>query len=231
MEWYIYAFIASICFSIYYVSLKRNLYKEHTLEYLTLYTLFLFLIILPFYKNINFNLNSVSYILIFIDALMLSLYFYFLTSAYRHLDVSELEPLSNSGTLLIVLISLILFKDILTSVNYIGILAMLIGVLILETGLRLNHIKSVAKHLRNKYFKLLFLAMVCIAISVTLDRIILNPKVLNLGFQAADIFTMQFFTRLFIAINFLFIMFAFKKGLKGIKHGLKNAGVRIFLAS
>ncbi len=231
MEWYVYGLLSATLFSFYYVILKRNLHHKHVLDYIFIYVSFLALIAAPLYPKVYMHLQPIVFLLMYTDAWMLLLFFITLTSAHKHLEVSEVAPLSNLTTAIVVVIGTVLFSEMLNLHNVLGIFLIIAGAYTLEVGVKLNTLKALLAHLRNRYIKLVLLSSLFASLSVTLDKIILDPNVIGLAVQPTNLYTLHFFTRLFIFVNMAGIMIYRGKGLTGVKHGLSMSGGMIFIAT
>lgn len=231
MEWFYYGLLSAAFFSFYYVILKRNLHHKHVIDYLFVYTAFLFLAALPLYRRVTFDLSFVTYALLVADALMLLLFFVTLTLAYKHLETSEIAPLSNITTLLVVVAGVLFFKEVLTDENILGILLVVFGAFILEVGIKLDRIRTLLVHLRNKYIKLVLLSSLFASVSVIIDKVLLDPSLAGLSHSPVNVFTLHFFTRTFIFFSLSCFTLARKKYMVGIRHGLRQSGIMICIAS
>ena len=231
MEWFSYGLISALFFSVYYVLLKRNLNHRRALDYIFIYVSLLAAIALFLYNKVNFDLDLGTYILLYLDSWMLLGFFITLTLAYKHLEVSEIAPLSNLTTALTAFIGVFAFSEYLISKNILGIILVVGGAYILEVGVKLTKIKKLLSHLRNRYIKIVFISSVFAALSIALDKIILKPEVIGLSMAPADVFTLHFFTRIFCFVNMLGIMMIGKVSVAGVKQGLKKSGIAILIAT
>lgn len=230
MEWYFFVLISAALFSFYYIILKVNLHHKHVPDYLFIYSLFALAAALPLYKFVQ-ALQPLQYILIYADALMLTLFFITLTYAYKHLELSEISPLSNLTLVLTVVGGLVLFHERLRIVNIIGILLIVTGAYILEVGIKLDKIKRLVAHIRTKYVRLALVSSVFSASSLLLDKIILEPSAIGLDIIPTNVFTLQVFTRLFIAVNMAVFVIIKSRSFDGVTHAIRTSSFMIFLAA
>lgn len=233
MSWFFYALTSALLFGTYYVMLKRNLKREHIYIYLAIYSIFTFLVLLPFYKKVSLPTSNILWILIIIDSSLLALFFLFTTMAYKNLEESEASPLSNLGLIFVVIMGVTFLGDTLGLKEWAGIFLMVLGTLILEVGTRIDNIVRMIFKSREhrKYIKYAFLAILFVSIVNILEKIILDPSSINLAIKAVDPFSLNFFTRFFLMTAF-FSTAIFKKKFKMVtKHAIRNKGLLIILAA
>ncbi len=230
MEWFIFALGAAVFFSVYYIMLKRNVHHEYILEYLFLYMCCIFLMLLPFIQKVNFSLQPVTYMLVYIDALFLTLFFVFTTYTYKHMEISKVGPLGNLTLILTTLVGVVVFKEDFQLKYLFGVLLMIVGAYILEVGIKWEKWKQLEAQLKNKYLRYASLGVISSAIAFTLDKILLSPQIIGLHIVPIDVLTQQFLTRGFILLNFS-ILACFFKSRVGIKHGITTKGWAILFAA
>lgn len=176
-----------------------------------------FLIILFFVGKVNFDLELAVFIYIYIVSLCSTFASWYIAKALRHLEISTAIPLLGLGPALVAIISWIFLKESLTNKSIFGILLIIAGSYIIETDHKISDLKEpFRKIIKSRYIHYIFLALLLLAVSVTLDRYILSNKAANI-----DIITYLFFILLFSMLNFLILVNIFYKGFPGIMESLK----------
>ena len=233
MSWFLYATASAVLFGVYYLLLKKNLSREHVYVYLAIYSTTVFLILLPFLSMVKFPQSNLQWLLIFLEGFSLSLFFTFMTYAYKNLEESEVSPLGNLGILFTIVLSVIIFNEELKLQDFFGFAMMIIGTFILEAGIHISKIKEVLvkyeKH--RKYLFYILLGVLFASLSNIIEKIVIDPSSINLGIAATDPFSFNFLTRGFLMVVFLSGALV-KKGFPvGFRHAMKNVGLTIIIAA
>jgi len=240
MDWIIAALLSAVFISAYNIIRKKTLAKEHALEYLAVYSFFCFLLVLPFMPKINFALPLSIWILILFKSIITSTGFYMMTKAIRHIELSSVAPLALLTPLFLVFISYFYLNEPLTQNHFFGIILIVLGAYVLEMDHhkagksikdKLKHLASPFMVFKHNYYHYVLFGTILFAFSVTFDKIILDPKVINLSLPAVSPLTFLFLFRLFTTIIFFSLLSFEYDGLHGVAHGIKNAGGLIFFAA
>ncbi|MCK5025846.1 MAG: EamA family transporter [Nanoarchaeota archaeon] len=240
MNWFMFAFMAAIFMAAYHIIRQKALSKEHVMEYLTIYSIFCFILLLPFVSQVDFSQPILMWILIFFKSLVACLGFVFISKAYKHMGVSLVAPLALLTPLFFLLISVFFLREDLKAIHFGGISLLLIGTYILEIDHsqagpgfknKLQHLLSPFQVFRGKYYHYILLATFFFSLTITFDKIILVPDVIGLDIQAVDSMTMLFLFRMFAVLIFFTILSFSYDGYKGVIHGVKNAWGWIALAA
>ncbi len=229
IEWYYLVLGAIIFATTGSIIEKKTLYKEHAMEFSTVFYIFITLIafiLLPF-TNFNFPVYYllIIYILSWIDAIG----FLFIAKGTRHMQLSSASPLMAFSPVMLAILALIFLKETLSLTQLSGIALVLFGSYILE----LKPKKSFKEELltpfkrifNSKYVHYMLLAMFLYAISGTVARFLLNTQ----NESAINPFSFILILYIFITMNFTILITIFHDGFKGIKHGIRSAGKWISL--
>ena len=231
MQWYVWMLLAAILGAGHNIIRKKALKNEHTTEYLTIFTILSFILLLPFFSFVNFDQSGIAWMLMYVAGLLLTFSYVFLSKAYRHLNISDVAPLTNFNVLFVLLISIVFLKETVTWFQLVGIALILIGSYVLQVKKGSNNIWKPFSMLKDKYVKNILIALAVAAVAHMLSKMLLTPAQTNLNIPPIDPFTFVFITRMFMAINFTVILVVFFDGFKGIKHGVKNVGLWILFAA
>ena len=118
MEWYTLVILSSIFLTIQHVLQKKVLFREHATEYLTAFCLLMWIGLLPFYKQIQFMVSPTSFLLLYIIGLLSVFTWLPWVRAYRHMEISTVEPLRNLGPLIVVLFAALFLGERIDSIQW-----------------------------------------------------------------------------------------------------------------
>ncbi len=220
IAWHIFALLSAFFVALGLILRKKVLLKEHVAEFLGAFYLISLLIILPFYQKATFSYPLKWYIIILITSLIGSISLLLLCKSYRHLEISEVAPLTNLSPIILIFIAFLFLRELPSLWQLSGILLIILGAYSLEIDYKHKNFLRPFKIFENKYYIYILLAMLGYSITATLDKFILNN---------IDYFSYYFITRFF----FLAIFFSYHSvvydGYKGIKKGIVNHGWLIFI--
>ncbi len=222
MTWYFFALTAAVFFAIYFLIFHKYIHREHAVEYLAIMSIFLVLFSFPLTKDVTFNLNSLTWALIYLISLLLTVFFYFIALSFKHLESSEAVPFMNISLLFVIILSVVFLKEIVTLSNLLGVGLMIIGSYILEVGIKIDKIKKVIKRFKRKYILYTLVATIAASIVIIFEKILLNPEVVGMSIEPVSPASLYFLTRSGMALNFLLILFARKHSFTGINHALNT---------
>src|SRR3989344_2319097 len=99
MEWYTLVILSSVFLTIQHILQKKVLFREHATEYLTAFCLLMWIGLLPFHSQIQFWLPATSFLLLYLIGFFFIFTWLPWVRAYRHMEISTVEPLHNLGPL------------------------------------------------------------------------------------------------------------------------------------
>lgn len=211
--------ISAIFMTVQNIIQKKILFKEHSSEFLTVFCLLMWIFLLPFASKIDFSIHKNTLLLIYIISLLSVFSWLFLLKAYRHMQVSSIEPLRNIGPLLVLFLAFIFLEEVIKPINLIGIFFLVIGAYLLEVYTNHGNIFKPLSLFKGKYVHFMIYSLLIAAVAVILlKKVLLKTNPL----------TVLFFTFFFASLNMLIIQFTFYKGMQDILHVLKTNG---FLAA
>ncbi len=232
MSWLFYAFLAALAYGTYYVLLKRNINREFIWSYFAFFFVLLFALLIPFTAFVTFPQEKIVWGIIFMHVALLSLFFLFSALAYKHLEGSEVSPLGNIGLILMVFVGVFIFKEALTLVQLLGVALMIVGAFILEAGIHISKFRKIFRsEYHRKYLYCILLAVLFSISSSIIEKIILDPGVLNLNFTPLTPFSLNYITRGLLMCFFLSRAFFKKEFIPRLKHVYHHAGWLILLAA
>lgn len=229
LPWYIWALGAALLWTVEVLFEKKLLFKQHVVQFLTVYSIILFALALPFVGRVNFELPWLVYGVIFVNSVIWVTSLILLYKALRHLEVSNSIPFENLSVLVVVSLGIFFLGESLKWLNVVGIACLIGGGFLL--CLEKRDLWSVF-HPRNKrFFWLAIVGNVLLGCSVIIDKVVLSPGELGLNWAPVDPFSVLFLIRLFACLNLLFLTFCVYKGLKDIKEAWKQGWAFIIFAA
>jgi len=225
MLWLIYILITAILVSFSTIIEKKVLFKEHAMEFSAVLALFNMVLALPFFLFADFSgltLRPLLYMLL--SSIMAAVAFLLIIKAIRHMEVSSVSPLVILGPGLTAVLAFVFLGEKLSVFEISGIFLLLIGAYILETKDRKHLLEPFKIIKESKYIHFILIGILLYSITSLFDRIVLAHYNLTPETYIAVI-------HIFLAINFFIMLAFFHDGIKGIKHGIKNAWLPILIIS
>jgi len=143
------------------------------------------------------------------------------------MEISVVSPFLTFGPVF-VLITAFFFLGETLSLKQIGGLALIVlGAYTLEISKKHDMWEPFRIIKKSKYIHYILFALILYAASATIGRYLLNESYAHHVSPYLFLPLMHFF----IAINFVILISIFHDGLKGIQHGMRNAGKWIFCVS
>lgn len=216
MDWFVFAFLSAVLLSFYQILRKKALKFETVMDYLALYSLLCFLMLLPFVSKVNFDLSLFAFVMIFLKSVVACLGFIFTTKAYKSFPVSTVAPLLLLTPLVFLGISSFYLKEPVKMIHLLGIFLLIFGTYILELDHtnsgkgfrnRAKHLLSPLQVFKKGYFHYIIFAVIFFSISITFDKVMLNPEIIGLNMAGLAPFTLMFFFRFFAVIIFVSVLF------------------------
>lgn len=222
MTWIFFALAATIISGVQEIFKKNVLNKEHTFEFLTILYILSFLLLLPFINKINI-VSSNIFAWILLRAFLIFIAAISFHKALRHMDISVVMPLTNIRLIFVLFFGFLFLGETVTSLQILGILAIIFGTYILEVDGKIKNFKKPVKELMTgKYMHYLILFSVASAFtSIITKHVLSNVLPLDLLFYHFSI----------TVVVYLVITFVFYGGWKDISHGWNIGGPWIFLIS
>lgn len=213
--WFFYALISAVVSGSQSIFKKIVLKKEHTIEFLSIFYVFSFLLLLPFIKNFKMlDLSLISFILL--RSILVIIAIISFTKALKHLSISTAAPLTNFRPLFTLILGLIILGETISFIQVMGVFVILFGSYILDSDGQLKNYKKPLKDLlKSKYIHFLLLYALFISLGEIAAKIILFK---------VDSYNLMFYHYLFSMLIYLSITFFGYEGIKDIKEGLKLGG-------
>ncbi len=229
VEWYILMLIPVLFGTIAAITEKKALFKEHAMEFATVFSLILAALSFIYFPFFNFDFPAYYWLIIYIASMFGSTAFLFIAKAVRHLELSKSSPLFTFNPVITAVLAWLVLKEGLGINQIIGVLIIFAGSYFLEMKPKKSFIKELLTPfkaiIKSKYVHFMLFAMFLYSLTALIDRYLLNSA----NSWAMDPFTYLMIIHVFIAINMLIMIHVFHDGLKGVKHGFKSAGGWIFI--
>jgi len=222
MNWQIYAIIGTIALSLAYLIEKKSLIKEHALQFVTIHAIFSVILSIFFFPQVNIKIAPYLFLIIYISSLGWTFAGWYLAKAIRHMQLSSTTPLLNVTPGIVAILAFIFLRDVLSIKQMFGMGLLIVGTYVLETHSKKSLLLPFKAMFKSKYTGYVIMSILIASITAILDKYILNYM---------NAFTFIFIIQIFMLLNLLFIMHKHYGGLVSIKHGLKKAGVWIFMLS
>ena len=208
---------------------KKTLYKEHAMEFATVFSIIIALLSVIFIPFANFNFPFFYWPILYIASIVAATAFLFVAKATRHMELSLSSPLFTFNPIIVAILAWLLLSEGLVLNQIVGIGIIFLGSYFLEMKPK----KSFKKELltpfkvivKSKYVHFMLFAVFLYALTALIDRYILHSAPTG----TITPFTYLLIVHFFAAINFLIMITIFHDGIKGVKHGFKSAGGWIFI--
>ncbi len=207
MEWYILVILSSIFLTIQHVLQKKVLFREHATEYLTAFCLLMWIGLLPFHDHIQFFIPARTFLLLYtIGALSIFTWLPWIR-AYRHMEISTVEPLRNLSPLVVVLFATVFLSERLDSIHFLGILLIIAGSYLLEVAVFRVPFWQPLQLLHKRYIAQILISMTIGSIVAVLAKILL---------QSLSVPTFLFWTFFLASFHMVIIQFIKYEGIDDI---------------
>lgn len=210
--WAIFAFGSSIAAAISSVFQKETLKHLHAVQLMTvtsIITAVFSLFLLPF-AGFNFCFEGVALVALY--SVMIAFASVFTIRAMRHLDVSIVAPFFNLGTAFAAVFAFFFFKEIVTPLDWIGIILLIVGGYLLELKHK-NLFQPIKEVLKSTSLHYLLGGVLLFSGGFLVAKFALNY------ISPVGLFAVQ---QIFGLLIYSFMTFAFYGGLRDIKLGFKN---------
>ena len=231
MEWYFLVMGTVLFATAGAIIEKKTLFKEHAMEFCTVFSIFTAVLTLPLWFFLDFSFPTHYWVWLILLSWIDSVAFLYIAKASRHMQISSSSPLLAFGPVLIAIMGFFFLGESLTLKQMGGIGLVLFGSYVLELKPR-KKIKDELTTpfkvmLKSKYVHYIFIALALYSVASIATRFFLNTSNPN----SITPLTFTSIIHLLIAINMVILISFFHDGIKGIKHGIKNAGNCIALVS
>tara|TARA_Y100000310_G_scaffold334089_1_gene412987 strand:- start:1501 stop:2400 length:900 start_codon:yes stop_codon:yes gene_type:complete len=223
-EWYLLMVGAIILSGIGSIIEKKTLYKEHAMEFSSVFAIVIFAFSLLLIPYLNFNFPNNYWSILYFLSILGSIGFLFVAKATRHMQISSCSPLFAFGPVMTAILAWIILSENLSTIQLGGIALVFAGSYILEMRPR----KSIKKELltpfqtimKSRYAHFMLFAVLLYSVSSIMNRYLLNAT----NPTAIEPITFLFIIQAFMAINLFIMISVFHDGFKGVMHGIKSAG-------
>jgi len=192
---------SALCFSINHVLRKKILEKSDVAEMIILTGSIGFFLMLPFFCFINFDVTLRNIFLILVNTGLTIGGAFLLNIAYKDCEISTVSPLLNINPLFVILISYIVLGEVLTLVQFFGVLLILSGGYIVTLSSVKNFFKPFTS-MPKKYFLIVLSTLVLWSFCPVLIRVVLVDT---------DTLTYMFFYTLFMLSILVLFMIIWNK--------------------
>ncbi len=212
MNWIFYASLSVILGSVSDLLKKRILNKEHTFEFLTVFSFTNLIVLLPFITKVSFSMPKLLWGAIIFRAFIIFLCATFLMKALRHLPLSTVSPLTNLKSIFALVLGILFLHESANALQFAGIFIVVLGAYLLDAEGR-NWQKPIRDMFHSKYVQFVLLFAFFTALSSVLAKAIL---------EFTTPLTLLFFIILFTFFIYLLITFFFYGGISDIKDAVKK---------
>jgi len=223
MDWYLFAFSSAIFTALAVIIEKKSLLKQHSIEYSSVLSIFMFILSLIFVRLVNFNLDLRVWILIALESLFFGLSTFFTAKAIRHMEVSSVSSLMVFLPAFVLFFGIIILGETINNLQLLGILFLILGIYILEIR-KGGLLKPFTQIFKYQYINYVFLSLTLTALSLILARYLLSTGLV-------DVYTLTFISYMFFMVYMVILIFVLHDGIHGIIRGFKMSGVLIFFAA
>ncbi len=222
MLWVFFALLSAAAWAVEEIIRKRVLKVDTPVEFSTERGFFVIIILLCVIPFLKWSSISTEFILASLSiSIILTLVVYLSSKTLKLGDVSEIAPMMNLSPLFLLPLAAIFLGEHLTSMQWLGVIALIIGTYVLELHHNQHDVLAPFRKLfKSKYFIYLFLLLIIMSIAALVDKTNIN--------KGYDILTYMFFVWMFISIQF-FIIDWFATRLKNFTKHIRKKGGLIFV--
>ncbi|MBR9675817.1 DMT family transporter, partial [Candidatus Woesearchaeota archaeon] len=226
-EWFVFAIICAVLTGVAAILQKKNLHHNHTLEFSATLAIVNMIISIPLLLKADFSVISQELLFIIIlGSITATGGFFFMAKAVHHMELSHASPFLTFGPVIVAFLAFAFLGETLTFIQVLGILLVLFGAYFLEIEEKqwAEPFKALRK---SKYIKYIFLSLLIYGFGTVIDRVVLADT----GRYAIDPALYIGVIHIFIAINFVFLVFLLSDGFKSLKTSFEITGAWIILLS
>lgn len=217
IHWVVLALLSALLGAFGLLLKKKGLEHEHSLEYLGVFKVFEFLIMLPLVFFIPFNFPLKTYLLMFLVSIFITVGLLIQNKGFKRLEFTKSIPLLSVKTIVTLFASMIVLDEFLTYKQLFGMGLVLFGLYKIESEHSLREtFKSI---ISSKGTVFTILAMIILGVTIVYEKqLILQTHIISY------LVIMYFFS----IINTLIILTIMYDGYHGIINGIKKEGKIIF---
>lgn len=219
-NWLILTVVSAVILTLQRIFQKKVLIKEHATMYLTTFCFMMWLILVPFIPIYGLDFDKNILLIILFKSFILTISWLLIVKAYRHMELSAVEPLKNFSPVILLILAFIFLREAPTIMQLMGIGFILFGGYILEGIIHPGGFKHINVLFKGKYIHYILLSLIIGAFSGVLDKIVL-AKVSVLTLMFYEFLFASFFTFLYQSIKY--------KGYKDVLSSLKTNWLMIIL--
>ena len=205
MTWFIIALLSAFLSAFAAITQKKILFNLGALEFSFLLSLVNLVFSIPFFFFIDYGtINSFNLLVLFIKSVIGVAAFFCVMLSLKNLDISNALPLLALTPGFIAVFAFIFLGEALKTAEVVGLIILMLGTYILESGNSTKIIFPFSILLKSKYHRFVILALLLFTASSILDKLLLIK--LNLS-----PISLTAFQHIYFAIIFSIVFFIFRK--------------------
>jgi len=205
MIWFAIALLSAFLSAFAAITQKKILFNLGALEFSFLLSLVNLVFSIPFFFFIDYGtINSFNLLVLFIKSVIGVAAFFCVMLSLKNLDISNALPLLALTPGFIAVFAFIFLGEALKTAEVVGLIILMLGTYILESGNSTKIIFPFSILLKSKYHRFVILALLLFTASSILDKLLLIK--LNLS-----PISLTAFQHIYFAIMFSIIFFVFRK--------------------
>lgn len=205
MTWFAIAIISALLSAFAAITQKKVLFNLGALEFSFLLSLVNLIFSIPFFFFIDYGtINSLNLTVLFIKSLIGVGAFFCVMLSLKNLEISNALPLLALTPGFIAVFAFILLGEALKPIEVIGLVLLMAGTFILESGDGKKFVMPFSVFVKSKYHRFIILALLLFTASSILDKFLLiKMKLSPISLTA--------FQHIYFAIMFSMVFFIFRK--------------------
>jgi len=205
MTWFAIALLSAFLSAFAAITQKKVLFSLGALEFSFLLSLVNLVFSIPFFFFIDYGtINSFNLLVLFIKSVIGVGAFFCVMLSLKNLEISNALPLLALTPGFIAVFAFIFLGEALKTAEVVGLIILMLGTYILESGNSTKIIFPFSILLKSKYHRFVILALLLFTASSILDKLLLIK--LNLS-----PISLTAFQHIYFAIMFSIIFFVFRK--------------------
>lgn len=172
MTWFTAILGSAFFFALEHIFRKKILEDANIINMMILTTSVGFLMVLPLLKFVDFDVSSKNLFLMMLNAALAFSGSLLLNVAYKNCEISTVSPLLNINPLFVIALAYFVLGEVLTGIQFIGVLLILIGGYIITLG-SIRYFFQPFTAMPKKYFLVVLSTLVLWSFCPVLDKIIL----------------------------------------------------------
>ncbi len=226
MDWFLIAFLSAVFSAAAAVLQKKVLFNLDAMEFSFILSIFTFLISFLLLPQISFpEISTAALVILYFKTILGALAFLNVMLAIKNMEISKALPLMTITPALVVVLSFLILGETVTSLEFLGIILLLIGSYLLELKKNDKLFDPIKTIFHSRFYKYILYALLLFSISSVIDKLIVTDlKLKPISFV--------FFQQLFLGINFtILVLLTLKNPIKLIqKVSNENLGWIILIA-